>query len=87
VRELAQRRDTSVSKVIIDALGAELLADEIAGGSSSNGRPMIGGGWSPPAIAMPPPPMWSTSGSALPMHERGVRVEEVRRYLGTYRLR
>jgi hypothetical protein len=79
VRELAKRRGLSVSALIVGALKAELLADEVAG-ASSNGRPQIGSGWSR-TIVEPPVHYF---GHPLPMAERATRINVTRRHLGMH---
>ena len=79
VRELAQRRDISVSKLIIGALQAELIADEI-GAPQQNGR-LATGGWSTPTLVER---QWDLGHTPLPMHERTVRLAEVRRSFGSF---
>jgi hypothetical protein len=80
VRELARRRETSVSKLIVSGLQAELLADEIGNGAS-NGRPVIGSGWSRTIV---PRPTRGPTDSPLPEYERYERVAECRRGLAGF---
>lgn len=79
VRALAQRREQSVTRLIIEALQTELVADEVAHGHS-NGR-VYTGYWSSPTVVEK---QWNVWQKPLPDHERAHRVAEVRRSFGDY---
>jgi post-segregation antitoxin (ccd killing protein) len=79
-RELAQRRGQSTSRLIVDALTAELAASETLG-EHANGRPSTGG-WTEPTVVGR---QFDVGHEPLPMHERATRLAEVRRTFSGYR--
>jgi len=78
VRELAAKREISVTKLLIESLEAELVADEVASGHM-NGRPATGYWSSPTVVPRDYNPAWP-----LPNHERAHRLAEIRRSFGDY---